>query len=129
MIVVDASVLAPAVADGGDDGDRYRQRLRGEQLAAPDLMRIEAMSVIRRQLGRGLLAVEQADRALEDLLALPVTVFPTAQFLRRGWELRGNVTAYDACYIALAESLGCRVLTADARLSHSPGPECVIEVI
>lgn len=129
MLVVDASVLAPVVADGGTDGDRYRQRLRGEQLAAPDLMRIEVMSVIRRQLGRGLLTVEQADRALEDLLALPVTVFPTAQFLRRGWELRGNVSSYDACYIALAESLGCPVVTADARLSHAPGPDCAIEVI
>ncbi len=129
MLVVDASVIAPAVADGGSDGVRYRQRLQGEQIAAPDLLRVEVMSVIRRQLHVGTVDVTQAEQAVTDLLDLPMAVYPTAPLLPRGWQLRDNLTAYDACYIALAETLGCSLLTADTRLSRSPGTRCPIEVI
>jgi len=99
VLVVDASVIAPAVADGGRDGDTCRARLRGETLAAPDLLRLETMSVLRRQL------------------------------LRRGWELRDNATAYDSCYAALAEALDCPLLTADKRLANAPGVRCSFEVL
>jgi predicted nucleic acid-binding protein len=129
VLVVDASVLAPAVADGGSDGAAYRSRLRGERIAAPDLLRVEVLSVIRRQLSVGLLDVDQAEQALDDLLELPVSIYPTASLLRRGWELRDNVSAYDACYIALAESLDSTLLTADVRLARAPGVDCAIELI
>jgi predicted nucleic acid-binding protein len=129
VLVVDASVLAPAVADGGSDGAAYRSRLRGERIAAPDLVRVEVLSVIRRQLSVGLLDVDQAEQALDDLLELPVSIYPTASLLRRGWELRDNVSAYDACYIALAESLDTTLLTADVRLARAPGADCAIELI
>jgi len=129
VLVVDASVLAPVVADGGSDGAAYRSRLRGERIAAPDLLRVEVVSVIRRQLRVGLLDVDQAERALDDLLDLPVAVYPTVALLRRGWELRDNVSAYDACYIALAESLDSTLLTADVRLARAPGVDCAIELI
>lgn len=129
MLVVDASVAAPAVADGGPDGVRFRQRLNGEQVAAPDLLRIEVMSVIRRQLQVGTIDVNQADQAMADLLDLPIAVYPTAPLLVRCWQLHNNLTAYDACYVALAETLGCRLLTADARLSRAPGTSCPIEVM
>jgi predicted nucleic acid-binding protein len=129
VLVVDASVLAPVVADGGPDGARYRHRLRGEQVAAPDLVRVEVLSVLRRQLLLGALKERQAAHAVQDLLALPVTVYPTSLVLARCWQLRDNVTAYDACYVALAESLGCALLTADARLGRAPGPACPVEVI
>ena len=129
MIVVDASVLAPVVADGGADGDRYRLRLRGEQIAGPDLLRVEVLSVIRRQLMAGAIDVLQATDAVDDLLSLPLVVYAAAPLLRRGWALRDNVTAYDACYVALAEALGCRLLTADGRLSRAPGTNCPIEVL
>ena len=113
MLVVDASVIAPFVADGGPDGEAVRVRLRGETLAGPDLLRIEVLSVIRRQTVTGTLTTRQANRAVDELLGLPMTVYPTAPLLRRAWELRGNVTAYDACYVALAEGLECTLLTAD----------------
>jgi predicted nucleic acid-binding protein len=129
VLVVDASVIAPAVADGGPDGVRYRQRLHGEQIAAPDLLRVEVMSVIRRQLHVGTIDVTQAEQAVTDLLDLPMTVYPTAPLLPGGWHLRDNFTAYDACYIALAETLGCGLLTADTRLSRAPGTRCPIEMI
>jgi predicted nucleic acid-binding protein len=129
VLVVDASVIAPTVADGGPDGIRYRQRLHGEQIAAPDLLRVEVLSVVRRQLHVGTLDNTQAEQAVTDLLDLPITVYPTAPLLLRSWQLRDNLTAYDACYIALAETLGCGFLTADSRLSRAPGTRCPIEVI
>lgn len=128
MLVVDASVIAPFVADGGPDGEAVRVRLRGETLAGPDLLRIEVLSVIRRQTATGTLTTRQANRAVDELLGLPMTVYPTAPLLRRAWELRGNVTAYDACYVALAEGLECTLLTADRRLANAPGVRCVIDV-
>jgi predicted nucleic acid-binding protein len=129
VLVVDASVIAPVVADGGHDGLRFRQRLYDEQLAAPDLLRVEVQSVIRRQLHVGTIDVTQADQAVTDLLDLPITVYPTAPLLLRCWQLRDNLTSYDACYVALAETLGCILLTADTRLLRAPGTRCPIEVI
>lgn len=129
MLVVDASVIAPVVADGGTDGDLFRRRLRGEAIAAPDLLRIEVMSVVRRQTSAGALTVTQASLAIDDLLDLPVIIHPTVPLLRRAWVLRHNLTPYDACYVALAEALGCPLLTADVRLANAPGARCPIEVI
>ena len=129
MLVVDASVIAPAVADGGPDGDVCRARIRGQSLAAPDLLRVEAMSVIRRQLANGALTAQQASNAIEDLLNLPIVVYPTAPLLRRGWEMRDNATAYDACYVALAEAVGCLLVTADQRLASAPGTHCQFDLV
>lgn len=129
MLVVDASVIAPAVADGGPDGDACRARIKGQSLAAPDLLRIEVVSVIRRQLASGALTATQATGAIEDLLDLPITVYPTAALLRRAWELRDNATAYDVCYVALAEALGCALATADQRLANAPGARCQFDIV
>lgn len=128
MIVVDASVLAPVVLDHGADGTRMRARLRGERIAVPDLAKIEAASVIRRHLANGAVDHAGADQAMDDLVDLPVVAFPTSQFLRRAWALRANVTTYDACYVALAETLDCTLLTADARLARAPGLQCAVEL-
>lgn len=128
MLVVDASVLAPAIVDAGADGDTIRSRLRGETIAGPDLLRLEVLAVIRKQLIAGALTTMQANDAVEDLLDLPVSVFPSAPLLRRAWALRDNVTSYDACYVALAEALDCPLLTADARLANAPGTTCAVEL-
>lgn len=128
MLVVDASVLAPVVADGGSQGRRFRERLRHESVAGPDLLRIEVVSVLRRHTGRGRLSAQQADAAIDDLLAFPITVYPTAVLLRRTWELRPNVAAYDGCYVALAEALDVPLVTADRRLADAPGLRCEVEV-
>lgn len=129
MLVVDASVIAPAVADGGVDGDVCRRVIAGQSLAAPDLLRVEVMSVIRRHAAGGVLTARQADNAVDDLMDLPIAVYPSAVLLRRCWELRDNVTAYDACYVALAEALGCSLATADNRLANAPGPRCAFDIV
>lgn len=129
MLVVDASVIAPSIADGGQDGDTCRARIRGQVLAAPDLLRLEVMSVFRRQLTNGTLTSKQAANALEDLLSLPLVIYPTAPLLRRGWELRDNATAYDSCYVALAEALDCPLVTAGKRLVNAPGTRCQFEIV
>lgn len=128
MLVVDASVLAPAIVDAGIDGDTLRARLRGETIAGPDLLRIEVLAVIRKRLIAGALTTTQADDAVGDLLDLPISVFPSAPLLRTAWALRDNLTAYDACYVALAEALDCTLLTADARLANAPGTTCAVEL-
>jgi len=125
VLVVDASVLAPAIVDAGTDGADIRARLRGESIAGPDLLRVEVLAVIRKRRIDGSLTVDQADAAVDDLLDLPLSVFPAAPLLRRAWALRDNLTAYDAFYIALAEALDCPLLTADARLANN----CAVELI
>lgn len=126
--VVDASVLAPAMADGGNDGQRYRRRLRGDQLAGPGLLRLEVTSVLRRQIQAKTPGEEQALRALDDLLDPALVVYPTAALQRGCWALRHNVATYDACYGALAERIGCTLLTADHRLARTPGITCRVEM-
>lgn len=129
VLVADASLLAPAVVDADGDGARIRERFRGETIAGPDLLRVEVASVLRRQNRLGSLTHAEAGAALWALLELPIMVFPTAPLLVRAWELRNNLSSYDACYVALAEATGCPLLTADQRLAAAPGPRCPIEII
>ena len=129
MIVVDASVMAPALADDNSDGDAARAALRGNALAAPELIDLEVASVWRRQVMAGQLEVRRADLAVADLLALPLQRIPHRQLITRCWELRQNLTPYDAAYVALAELLDAVLVTGDKRLSRSPGLRCRVQVI
>lgn len=129
MLVVDASVLATALADDADDGDRARARLRGEALAAPDLVDLEVTSVLRGRLIGGHVSARRAEIALTDLVALPLERVPSLRLVPRCWELRDNVSIYDGAYVALAEALAVPLLTADARLAKATGPRCPIELL
>jgi predicted nucleic acid-binding protein len=129
VLVVDASVLATALADDADDGDRARARLRGETLAAPDLVDIEVTSVLRGRLAGGHISPRRAELALTDLVALPLERSPSLRLVPRCWELRDNLTVYDAAYVALAEALAVPLLTADGRLAKATGSHCPIEVL
>lgn len=129
MIVVDASVLAPALGDDGPDGDQARDRLRGELLVAPELVDLEVLSVFRRLQVQGRLPLRRAELALSDLAVLPLRRVRHRPLLGRCWALRANLTVYDACYVALAEQLGTLLLTADARLRMAPGIRCDVEVL
>jgi predicted nucleic acid-binding protein len=129
VIVVDASVVASAFADDGPDGDRVRARLRGERLCAPELLDLEVASVWRRGLRPGGLDERRARLAVEDLLAAPIIRAPHGPLLPRTWELRTNLTPYDAAYVALAEALDAPLLTADRRLAKAPGLDCQVELV
>jgi predicted nucleic acid-binding protein len=128
VLVVDASVLVVALVDDGPDGQRARERLRGEDLAAPELIDLEVASVLRRMVVAGSVDTRRAELALGDLADVPLQRAPHLRLLTRCWELRENLTVYDAAYVALAEMLGLILLTADARISRAPAVGCPIEV-
>ena len=129
MLVLDASVLAVALADDGPEGDVARARLRGETLAAPELVDLGVVSVLRRQNRAGLLDNRRANLAMTDLVALPMHRAAHLGLLARSWELRDNLTTYDAAYVALAEALDATLLTGDRRLARAAGPTCTIELL
>ncbi|MGI8663183.1 MAG: type II toxin-antitoxin system VapC family toxin [Acidimicrobiales bacterium] len=129
MIVVDAGVIVTALSDDGADGDAARLRLRGERLAAPHLIDIEVVSAWRRLTSSGDLDDRRAALARADLAALRMNRVSHGQLLERCWELRANLTIYDAAYVALAEALGAVLVTADGRLAGAPGTRCPIELL
>jgi predicted nucleic acid-binding protein len=129
VLVVDASALVVALSDDGPDGDLVRRRLRGESLTAPELVDLEVVSVLRKQLAIGALDGRRAGLALTDLADLPLRRVPHLPLLARCWELRDNLTVYDAAYVALAEVLDAPLVTADSRLGRAPGTTCQIEVL
>lgn len=129
MIVIDASVIVAALADDGPDGDRARDRLRDEDLVAPHLIDLEVVSAWRRIAAQGDLDGRRCELALHDLVDIPLRRIPHWPLLARCWQLRGNLSPYDAMYVALAETLGLTLVTADARLARAPGPTCPVEVL
>lgn len=127
-LVVDASTVVAALVDSGTDGRWAESVLTSDSLAAPHLMMAEASNILRRSALAGAISAEQASLAYSDLLDLRVELFPFAPFATRIWDLRGNVTCYDAWYVALAEALNAPLATLDARLAKAPGPRCQFRV-
>ena len=122
--------MANLVGDDGQAGKTARTRLAGEaHLAGPDLIDVETVSVLRKRWQAGDLTARRFRAAVDDLLTLPMDRFPTGPLMIRAYELRSNVTPYDAAYVALAESLGSPLLTADARLAQAPGIRCTVELL
>lgn len=123
-IVVDASAVVAALVDGGRAGAWVASELGGGPLAAPHLMPVEATNILRRAVLAGDLSADTAALAHDDLVQLRVELFPYEPFALRVWELRANLTAYDAWHVALAELLGGPLVTLDLRLARAPGPRC-----
>jgi predicted nucleic acid-binding protein len=129
VIVVDASVVVTALGSDEPDGDRVRARIRSDQLVAPHLIDVEVVSAWRRLVAAGELDERSAQRALADLASIPLRRSTHDPLLPRCWELRHNLTPYDATYVALAELLDSPLLTFDARLAAAPGIRCEVEVL
>jgi predicted nucleic acid-binding protein len=125
MIVVDASAAVLGLLNDGES----RSMLAREPLAAPHLVDSEVAHALRAQVRRGDVAPAIGARAIQQWSRLGIERIAVAGLLDRVWELRDNLTAYDATYIAVAEALGCALLTADGRLASAPGPECPITVV
>jgi len=125
VIVLDASAAVLALLNDGD----ARRSLASDTVAVPHLADSEIVSAMRAQCLRGTIDAEQAGVAIAAWAQLGVRRFAVAGLLTRVWELRDNLTAYDATYVALAEELRCDLLTADARLARASGPVCPITVV
>lgn len=121
--------MVTALADDGDDGDRVRARLRGERLFAPHLIDLEVASAWRRLTAAGDLDERRAQLALGDLRALRLERVPHRPLLARCWELRENLTMYDAAYVALAETLKVTLVTGDARIATAPRIRCDVDLL
>ena len=127
--MIDASVLANVVGDDGQAGRAARTRIAAaSQWSAPDLVDVETVSVLRKRWRAGDLTARRFRSAVDDL-SLPIARFPTSPLMIRAYELRSNVTPYDATYVALAEGLSCPLVTADARLARAPGIHCAVDVL
>lgn len=124
VAVVDASVVVAALADAGTDGRWAGAVLAERVLAAPELMPFESANILRRATLAGELDEALAILAHSDLAALPVDLYPYEAVAGRAWELRRNLTIYDAAYVALAEALDAPLITLDRRLARASGPRC-----
>ena len=130
MIVVDASAVLELLLRT-KRATRVEARLftTGETLHAPHLLDVEVAQVVRRYWRSGAIKADRGAQALADLLDLPIARYPHDVLLPRIWQLRLNVTAYDAAYLALAEALRARLLTCDARLASAPGHRTRVELL
>lgn len=129
MLVVDASCLYEVVADT-HRADDVRARLREDgEHAAPSVIDVEVLSVIRRDHLLGRLDGTAATQAVEDLRDWPGERFGHRPLLERVWELRGTIRTWDAFYVALAEAMQATLVTSDSRLACAPGPRCTIELV
>ena len=123
-VVVDSSVVVAALIDGSPVGEWAEALLLSGPLAAPHLMPAEAANVLRRSAMAGDISPDVASLAHDDLRLLRLELFPYSLCASRAWELRSKITAYDAWYVALAETLGATLATLDARLSRATRARC-----
>ena len=128
MIVVDASVAVTAATGTGERGIVAVRRIMQERALAPYLIDIEVAHALRSMSRRGDISEEAALRGLRNLAALQIMRVEHSLLLERCWELRHNLSAYDASYVALAEYAGATLLTSDAHLARAPGVSCDIEL-
>ncbi|MCY3801819.1 MAG: type II toxin-antitoxin system VapC family toxin [Chloroflexi bacterium] len=127
--VVDASVLVAALVDSGSKGAWAEDVLFDGDLTGPELVLAETGNVLRRLELAGAISRLEANSAYDDLLNLEIELFPFEPLAERIWALRGNLTIYDAWYVALAEALNCPLATLDRKLSRAQGPACEFIVL
>jgi predicted nucleic acid-binding protein len=130
LIVLDASAAVSIFLNIGPEAGRIRQRIvqPDETLHVPHVFDVEVLHVLRRYSLSGTLSESRGRLALSRLSSTRLTRYPHASFVRRIWELRHNLTAYDAAYVALAEALDAPLVTMDARLTQAPGHSAAVEL-
>ncbi|CAN5898206.1 PIN domain-containing protein [soil metagenome] len=130
MIVLDASAAVAILLDPGPKADLVRKRVESpdESVHVPHLLDLEVAHALRRHALQDRLASQRGVQALRDFANIRMTRYPHASLLERIWDLRHNLTAYDAPYVALAEALNAPLLTGDARLARVPGIRAAVEV-
>ena len=129
MIVADAGVVLETLLFLRDVGPMARHRLSATQVHAPELLDLEVTAALRKLVRRGETTLGHATDALDGLRRANITRHSHRLFLHRIWELRENISAYDAAYVAIAERADATLLTLDRRLAQAHGPRCRIEVL
>jgi predicted nucleic acid-binding protein len=124
--VCDASAVAALLLDSGPDGQWVTQTIASGEIAAPALVTYETANVIRRHELAGQISPDQSAQAHADLLDLAIELWPYDLLAMRAWELRANLSIYDATYVALAELADRTLVTLDKRLAKAPGSRCRI---
>jgi predicted nucleic acid-binding protein len=125
VIVLDASAALSALLNDGD----ARSLVAEQQVHVPHLIDYELVGTLRRRVGTGAMAPETGWSLVETWRRLAATRYPVQGLLARVWQLQDSLSTYDASYVALAESLGCTLVTADARVSRAPGLQCPVTVL
>jgi predicted nucleic acid-binding protein len=129
MIVLDASAVLEVLLQTSAGAPMTARLLDpAASLHAPHLLDLEVAQVLRRFVNQGKVDAQRAEQALHDYRALPLERYSHDLLLSRIWQLRHNLTAYDAAYVALAEVLGATILTRDGPISRAPGHSAKIEV-
>lgn len=129
MIVVDASVLVNVLTDDEAPGDVAQAELaRDSRWVAPEHVRAETFSAVRGRVLGGKITLARGAEAVDALAALDIQAIAYSTIHRRMWELRENVTGYDAAYVAAAELKNCPLVTADGALARATGPRCEIRL-
>ena len=130
MTVVDASALLEVLLQTSRSQAASNRLFRtGEILLAPHLIDVEIAQVLRRYNAAGEMDDRRCREALADLADMPLVRYPHEFLLPRVWELRHNVTAYDAVYVALSEALDAPLVTRDSGLASAPGHEATVELL
>jgi predicted nucleic acid-binding protein len=129
VIVLDASAAVDWLLQTGA-GLKIEKRIysRNESLHSPHLLDLEVAQVLRRMVREGMISAARGEDALDDLVALRISRYPHFLFLPRIWQHRHNLSAYDAAYVVLAETLAAPLITRDARMSAASGHGARIEL-
>ncbi len=122
--MIDSSVVVAALVDSGPHGVWAEKILAGGSLQAPELVLAEATNIVRRLERAKLVATAEANAAQDDLMQLDIDLLPFEPFADRIWELRHNVTSYDAWYVAIAEALRLPLATLHKPLAKASGVTC-----
>ncbi|MEU5156966.1 type II toxin-antitoxin system VapC family toxin [Glycomyces sp. NPDC021274] len=129
MIVIDTSAMIELLTSSDELGEGVRAAVAGEKLVAPHFIDLEFSSVLRGLVLGRKLEQAKANQALESLLQSNMDRYQHTWYLPRIWELRANMTPYDASYVALAEALRAPLLTVDKKFERTPGLQCEIHCI
>lgn len=124
MIAVDANAVVALLVDESELGAASRRLYAEHDLAAPDLLPYEVASVLRKLCQQNVVTTRTAEHALQDLHLVRISPVPYVDISGRIWQLRENLSIYDAAYVAVAELFDVPLLTFDGRIRRAPGPNC-----
>jgi predicted nucleic acid-binding protein len=129
VIVVDASLIFHLIVDGPKASEAIEALEKQGTMVAPQLIDLEILNALRKQRMANRVSRERIEQALGDFNAIAIERYPTHHLNTRIWELCDNLTPYDACYVALAESLEIPLYSLDRRMANAPRHNAQIIIV